>query len=89
MRGFTPRMPVSSAMREARPLSVFGTSASQTLSFFRWMTREALTPQVWQSPGRKRSSEKGMRISTDQPCSSWWTAESHTASHESSIHVSL
>ena len=89
MPSITPRMPVSSAMREARPLSVFGTSASQSTSFFRWMTREALTPQVWQSPGRKRSSENGIRISTVQPASSTLTADSQTASHEWSLQVSL
>ena len=76
-------------MREARPLSARGTITSQSLSFLRWMKRAALMPQVCDSPGRKRSSESGIRISTDQPCASWWTSESQTASQESSIQVSL
>ena len=33
-------------MRETSPLSFFGTSASQALSFLRWITRRALMPHV-------------------------------------------
>ena len=76
-------------MREASPLSRFETRASQSLSFLRAMKRSALTPHVWWSPLMKRSSENGMRISTVHPSPSTVTAESHTASHDSSVQVSL
>ena len=54
-------------MREARPLSFFGTSTSHELSFLRCTTRRAFTPQAWPAVAGKRSCESGTRISTVQP----------------------
>ncbi len=75
-------------MREARPLSFFGTRTSQELSFLRCTTRRALTPQVWPGTVGNRSWEKGTRISTLQPSSPIATADSQTASQVSSSKLS-
>ena len=81
-------MPSSSAMRETRPLSFFGTSSNQELSFLRWITRRALTPQLWPTTEGKRSCENGNRSSSVQPVSSRVTADSHTASQVTSSKLS-
>ena len=46
-------------MRDTSPLSFFGTSTSHALSFLRWITRRAFTPQLGDTAG-KRSCEKGI-----------------------------
>ena len=81
-------MPSSRAMRETRPLSFFGTSSSQAVSFLRWITRRAFTPQSWPSPDGKRSCAKGSRSSSDQPSESRVTADSQTASQLTSSKLS-
>ncbi len=75
-------------MREARPLSFFGTSSSHELSFLRYTTRRAFDPQVWPGVVGKRSCENGTRISTVQPEPSTLTADSQTASQVSSSKLS-
>ena len=75
-------------MREATPLSFFGTRTSHELSFLRCTTRRAFTPQAWPGAVGKRSCENGIRISTLQPSSSIATADSHTASQVSSSKLS-
>ena len=57
----------SPVMREARPFSFFGTRTSHELSFLRYTTRRAFTPQAWPGVVGKRSCENGIRISTLQP----------------------
>ena len=74
-------------MRDTSPLSFFGTSTSHELSFLRWITRRAFTPQAGDTAG-KRSCEKGTRISSVQPRSSRVTADSHTASQVTSSKLS-
>jgi hypothetical protein len=51
-------------MREASPLSFFGTRTSQEASFLRYTTRQAFTPHTWPAVVGKRSCENGIRIST-------------------------
>jgi len=75
-------------MREARPLSFFGTSASHDASFLRCTMRRALMPHVGRGAEGKRSCENGIRISTVHPPESTVTADSHTASQESSSKLS-
>ena len=75
-------------MREASPLSFFGTSTSHELSFLRYTMRRALTPQACPGAVGKRSCENGIRISTVQPESSTFTADSQTASQVSSSKLS-
>ncbi len=75
-------------MRETRPFSFFGTSSSQELSFLRWTTRRAFTPQLWPTTEGKRSCENGSRSSSVQPDSSRDTADSQTASQVTSSKLS-
>jgi len=70
-------------MREASPLSLLGTRASQEISDLRRTMRRAFTPQTGRAVAGKRSCEKGMRISTTQPCASTVTADSQTESQAS------
>ena len=75
-------------MREASPLSFLGTRASHEASFLRCTTRRAFTPQAWRDASGKRSCEKGILISTVHPSASTATADSQTASQESSSKLS-
>ncbi len=75
-------------MRDTTPLSFFGTSASQALSFLRWITRRALIPHASPAAAVKRSCASGTLISSDQPDSSRVTADSQTASQVTSSKLS-
>ena len=44
-------------MRDTSPLSFLGTSTSQELSFLRWMTRRAFSPQLWRHRGKAQLRE--------------------------------
>lgn len=76
-------------MRDARPVSSFGTSSSHTVSFFRRMKRSTFTPHVCLSADANRSWDSGIRISADQPRSSTETCDCQTASQAESCQVSL
>ena len=68
--GLSPSRPVRCTIRDARPVSFFGTISSHDPSLRRRMYRSTLMPQVCVSADVKRSCERGIRISTDQPPSS-------------------
>jgi hypothetical protein len=78
--GLMPSMPVRSAKRETKPLSVFGVYTRRVLSIVRGFQRLMLKPHVCTGLSGKRSCEYGMRTSAVQPFVTIFAADSHTAS---------